>query len=159
MKTLWFPACCLVLLGVLSALGLGHWLQLHQQSRWVVQLPRTPRAVTVSPSPSAPTPILPPPKSVADTTALQELRQRIMQLESSNRQLQQQLAETNRDLLTLQFRVDTHSESFRPLPVAETSPIPAALPVDPAELQGMDNSDEEPALLPTRAIPVTEESR
>lgn len=37
------------------------------------------------------------------------------QLQRENRNLRDQVAETNRDLMELQFRVDTHSESFRPL--------------------------------------------
>ncbi len=41
--------------------------------------------------------------------------QLLKELVSQNRQLRDQVAETNRDLMELQFRVDTHSESFRPL--------------------------------------------
>ena len=53
-----------------------------------------------------------------DTTtlqALQEIVARLQELKSANTELQEQLEETNRDLSELQFRVDTHSESFRPL--------------------------------------------
>ena len=46
---------------------------------------------------------------------LQELKFENLELQGSNRALQDQLEETNRDLSELQFRVDTHSESFRPL--------------------------------------------
>jgi len=41
------------------------------------------------------------------------------ELRNQNRDLRDQMAETNRDLMKLEFRVDTHSESFRPLPVSE----------------------------------------
>ena len=41
------------------------------------------------------------------------------QLQRENRNLRDQVAETNRDLMELQFRVDTHSESFRPLPATQ----------------------------------------
>jgi chromosome segregation ATPase len=50
---------------------------------------------------------------------LQELKSENQNLHGVNENLQDQLAETNRDLSELQFRVDTHSESFRPL---RTSP-------------------------------------
>ena len=46
---------------------------------------------------------------------LQELKSANLELQGVNRDLQDQLEETNRDLSELQFRVDTHSESFRPL--------------------------------------------
>jgi hypothetical protein len=46
---------------------------------------------------------------------LQELKSENQNLHGVNDHLQDQLAETNRDLSELQFRVDTHSESFRPL--------------------------------------------
>ena len=44
---------------------------------------------------------------------------RKQRLGKSNESLRDQLAELNRDLMQLEFRVDTHSESFRPLPVNE----------------------------------------
>jgi hypothetical protein len=46
------------------------------------------------------------------------LRQ-IENLQNQNRDLLDQLAETNRELMKLEFRVDTHSSQFRPLPVTE----------------------------------------
>ncbi len=46
---------------------------------------------------------------------LQELKSENLELQGVNSELQDQLEETNRDLSELQFRVDTHSESFRPL--------------------------------------------
>ena len=46
---------------------------------------------------------------------LQEMKTENLELQGVNRDLQDQLEETNRDLSELQFRVDTHSESFRPL--------------------------------------------
>lgn len=61
-------------------------------------------------------------------------------LQNQNRDLLDQLAETNRDLMKLQFRVDTHSESFRPLPVSEDRPFTSL--------------DDELGVLPPRAEPV-----
>ena len=61
-------------------------------------------------------------------------------METQNRDLLDQVAETNRDLMKLEFRVDTHSESFRPLPVSEDQPFSSL--------------DEEIGVLPPRAEPV-----
>ena len=62
-------------------------------------------------------------------------------LQTQNRDLLDQLAETNRDLMKLEFRVDTHSESFRPMPVSEERRFTSV--------------DEEPGVLPPRAEPVS----
>ena len=62
------------------------------------------------------------------------------QLQNQNRDLLDQVAETNRDLMKLEFRVDTHSESFRPMPVTE-------------ELQST-SLEEDVGVLPPRAQPV-----
>ena len=47
------------------------------------------------------------------------LNQVLAELVALNRDLRNQVAETNRDLMELQFRVDTHSEQFRPLNLTE----------------------------------------
>lgn len=54
-----------------------------------------------------------------DKKTLDSLIDEIQRLGKSNETLRDQLAELNRDLMQLEFRVDTHSESFRPLPVSE----------------------------------------
>lgn len=54
-----------------------------------------------------------------DKKTLDSLVIEIQRLGKSNETLRDQLAELNRDLMQLKFRVDTHSESFRPLPVNE----------------------------------------
>ena len=54
-----------------------------------------------------------------DKKTLDSLVAEIQRLGKSNESLRDQLAELNRDLMQLEFRVDTHSESFRPLPVNE----------------------------------------
>jgi len=48
----------------------------------------------------------------------------IEQMHRSQDNLRDQVAETNRDLMELQFRVDSHSESFRPLRSTHESEIP-----------------------------------
>jgi len=52
---------------------------------------------------------------------LQELDSRNQELQGNNAELHEQLKETNRDFNELQFRVDTHSESFRPLKTSSRS--------------------------------------
>lgn len=47
------------------------------------------------------------------------LRQVLAELVEQNKYLRDQVAETNRDMMELQFRVDTHSEQFRPLKISE----------------------------------------
>ena len=61
---------------------------------------------------------------------LQGMVDQIESLSRENRQLREehsvlaeQVAEANRDLSQLQFRVDTHSESFRPLRISEDSAL------------------------------------
>ena len=58
----------------------------------------------------------------ATVEALQEIVARLRELKTENRDmhgviadLREQGAETNRDLSELQFRVDSHSQSFRPM--------------------------------------------
>ncbi len=86
--------------------------------------PATTLATTTT---AAPTP--------APTPAATDVDHRILNLvermQGEQLNLRDQLAEANRDLMELRFRVDTHSESFRPL---RTTPEPDAilLPPDPA---------------------------
>jgi len=49
----------------------------------------------------------------------------IEQMHRNQDNLRDQVAETNRDLMELQFRVDSHSESFRPLRATQESEVPA----------------------------------
>ena len=70
----------------------------------------------------------------------QSLVSRMESLQTQNRDLLDQLAETNRDLMKLEFRVDTHSASFRPLPVTEEQPFTSL--------------DTDIGVLPPRAEPV-----
>lgn len=62
-------------------------------------------------------------KEVSQAIASEEFYRKLItemnELRNQNRDLRDQMAETNRDLMKLEFRVDTHSESFRPLPVSE----------------------------------------
>lgn len=58
-------------------------------------------------------------QAVASEEFYRKLIAEMNELRNQNRDLRDQMAETNRDLMKLEFRVDTHSESFRPLPVSE----------------------------------------
>ncbi|MEM1085039.1 MAG: hypothetical protein AAGI48_13085 [Verrucomicrobiota bacterium] len=55
----------------------------------------------------------------AITGSESDLKRLLAELVTQNRYLRDQIAETNRDLMTLQFQVDTHSDQFRPLNVNE----------------------------------------
>lgn len=73
---------------------------------------------------------------------------RMESLQNQNRDMMNQVAETNRDMMNLNFRVDTFSDSFRPMPVGEA----------PVEMSYADASDSGdfggPGVLPPRAAPV-----
>lgn len=49
----------------------------------------------------------------------ERLIQELRNLRSENQALNNQIAETNRDIMKMQFQIDTHSESFRPLPASQ----------------------------------------
>ena len=65
-------------------------------------------------------------------------------LKNENRDLRDSMGETNRDVMKLAFRVDSHSESFRPLPTSEER--------DDTSFGG--NDDDFPGVLPPKANPV-----
>lgn len=93
-------------------------------------------------TPSAPATVLPTPAPDAHFEKLyQELCGKIKDIELQHRDLRDQIAETNRDVMNLQFRVDTHSASFRPMPVSEE--------------QTDDRPDKDFDVLPQRAVPVS----
>jgi septal ring factor EnvC (AmiA/AmiB activator) len=72
-----------------------------------------PAAAVVTPLPAAPAPAVDDSQREFFKSLLDELKA----VRKQNQELHDQVAETNRDLMELQFRVDTHSESFRPLKV------------------------------------------
>jgi hypothetical protein len=75
----------------------------------------------------------------------QGLLDEIRALRNENRNLTDQVAETNRDMMKMQFRLDTHSASFRPLPVSEDK--------QRGDVSGFPD-DDFPGVLPPRASPV-----
>ena len=138
MKTSTLPVICGVALAAMSAASLSHWWSVQQFIAAVdagVPIPSAPHRAP-PPEPALPkpallaaTPQLPSPKTTAPAPASHQkdfyeaLISKIDGLQTQNRDLLDQVAETNRDLMKLEFRVDTHSESFRPLPVTEDRPF------------------------------------
>ena len=157
MKASTLPVICTCALTAMSAAGFSHWWSIHQlvasmgpglirsaapaSQRPTTQPAATPRdpqlkapalATTATPQPTA--------VSNAQKAFYEAMLAKMEGLQNQNRDLLDQLAETNRDLMKLEFRVDTHSESFRPMPVSEDRPYTS--------------NDDEPGVLPPRAEPV-----
>ena len=155
------PTCCgLVLTAVLSA-GISHWWSVHQFTDLLenglpvapapATLPEDQEPVNHALAANDPTPAQMP-RVVAQGSQEQKefftaLVEKMNQMETQNRDLLDQLAETNRDMMKLQFRVDMNSEGFRPMPLAEDKPV-----------IGNNNLgtsiDNNPGVLPPRAEPV-----
>jgi methyl-accepting chemotaxis protein len=51
----------------------------------------------------------------ATVEALNEIVSVLRELKEENQDLREQVKEANRDLTEMQFRIDTHSKSFRPM--------------------------------------------
>jgi hypothetical protein len=159
MKSSTVPMICGLALAAMSAAGISHWWSVKQFVAAVENglpvLPPGKPATTTPPAESVPEKD-PAPAALAQAPAksnataqaadpsqkrfYEALVEKMERLQNQNRDLLDQMAETNRDLMKLEFRVDTHSESFRPLPVSE---------------ERIDTSFEEgPGVLPPRAEPV-----
>ena len=145
---------CGTALVAMSAAGFSHWWSVRTmasafQSGLTAPTGSQPvRKATAAPQPDSK---LPAQKAQPSAVAAQPdssqkkffeaLVQKMGAIENQNRDLVDQLAETNRDMMKLEFRVDTHSESFRPLPTSE----------EPADT----TYDDGPGVLPPRAEPVS----
>jgi len=164
MKSSFVPLVCSLALVAMLAAGATHWWSVHQlvagrasEAAPLAVAPAqaappapvaiaTPQhastaakpvvAVAIQPEPAAPRAesTVDPSQREFFTSLINELKE----VRKQNQELHDQVAETNRDLMELQFRVDTHSESFRPLKVASE---PATLE---SELNGV---------LPPKALP------
>lgn len=158
MRTPILPLFCGVAVAAMSAAGISHWWSVRQ---FVAALgPEISVSQPHSSAPQVPAPAVTAEAKPSQTPAKDEIAQKVAPaapdphqkqffeslvsrmegLQNQNRDLLDQLAETNRDLMKLQFRVDTHSESFRPLPVSEDRPFTSL--------------DDEIGVLPPRAEPV-----
>ena len=158
MKPATLPTLCSISLAAMVAAGASHWWSVNQ---WVsafpagppVQAERTARQASTEPivtpqtKPNSPALALkpdpsqkPPVADPAQKNFYEALIKKMENLQNQNQDLLDQMAETNRDVMKLEFRVDTHSESFRPMPVSEDR---------------LDTSfDSGPGVLPPRAEPV-----
>lgn len=145
------PFICGTLLTAMVAAGISHHWSV---GTFVANYPTTP-AVRISPAvPEAPKPFLVEQPTVAsvpsngNNPAQQEffasLLGELKNLKNENRDLRDLMGETNRDVMKLAFRVDTHSESFRPLPTSEERED-TSFGMDGEEFQGV---------LPPKASPV-----
>lgn len=157
MKTSIFPMICGFALTAMTAAVASHLWSLHQFSLVInSQLPTSlrthlavttlaaqPMAIATTDNRSASIASSPIPTQKPQQKEFYEaLIQKMASMENQNRDLLDQLAETNRDIMKLEFRVDTHSESFRPLPVSEAQPFSSL------------NTEPGIGVLPPRAEPV-----
>jgi len=157
MNTSTLPMICGVALATMCSAGLSHWWSVRQFVAAVdtglpignSPLPELPPAQTPVDSQEASNRLLadapsstPAPAASPDQQSFyQALIAKMENLQTQNRDLLDQMAETNRDVMKLEFRVDTHSESFRPLPVSEDRPLISSM-------------NDGPGVLPPRAEPV-----
>ncbi len=143
MKSNLAPTICGVALAALAAAGFSHWWSVNQFVSAVhgglpIGVPAAvpaaiPEMLAARPSPT--TPGEPAVQQIAANDAkpaaaktdatqkafFEALVARMEHIQNQNRDLLDQVAETNRDVMKLEFRVDTHSESFRPLVLSEDS--------------------------------------
>ena len=154
MKTTNLPLICGVALTAITTAGISHWWSVHQfvtaidLGLPVITSPAAAPSPAGMPSKTRPAkqPMLakkskatPTPSASPDQKDFYEaLITKMERLQNQNRDLLDQVAETNRDVMKLNFRVDTHSESFRPLPVTEDRPFATIF-------------DDSPGVLPPRA--------
>lgn len=154
MKPTTVPLICGIALAAISAAGFSHWWSIHTvaaafQSGIKVPGELSPvkkvnTALQIASQPPAQQPKTSVAAAELDATEkkfFEALVQKMSSIENQNRDLVDQLAETNRDVIQLGFRVDTHSESFRPLLINE----------EPSDT----TYEEGPGVLPPRAEPVS----
>ncbi len=152
---------CGTLLVAMMAAGVSHYWSVEN---FIADYPVSPaiRLVPIDNNASSPAidnriPKHPEAGNVPDTIAAQSpspdtpgneffsgLMDELRNLRNENRTLTNQIAETNRDVLKMQFQIDTHSESFRPMPTS-----------DDRDDRSQIYDEEYPSVLPPRAQPVT----
>ncbi len=150
------PMICGTLLAAMLGAGFSQY--------WSVQdlVARIPASSAVSPLPintryiiptPKPAPVLPPdlavapaPQSVdAQKEFFEGLLSEVRALRNENRNLIDQVAETNRDMINMNFRMDGYSSSFRPMPTSEDR--------NRGDMSSIPD-DDFPGVLPPRASPV-----
>jgi predicted RNase H-like nuclease (RuvC/YqgF family) len=153
MKTSAVPVICGTVLAAMSAAGISHWWSVNSfvslvdaglpVSSTVAPAPKPVEIPQAKPAVAAPIAQAPKhtkaPDEVSQTKFYEALLTKMESLQNQNRDLLDQVAETNRDVMKLEFRVDTHSESFRPMPLGE---------------ERATSFEDGPGVLPPRAEPV-----
>lgn len=169
MKASIVPASCGAALALMTSAVFSHWWAVRgfvgavESSTLALARPPSPTLAptlkpTLKPSPAPrstalPSPTIPPPVLATATPPGQQpqreffvsLVDEMKQLKRENSALRNQVAETNRDLMNLEFRVDTHSTQFRPLRVEDRAEDPEYL-TDPPIF------DDDPGVLPPRPV-------
>ncbi len=146
------PATCSLVLATLSGTALSHWWSRREFAASITTLHACSHAQPTQPTqPTQPAPASLVASQAATPVAAEKeffesLLHEMKQLKQANLALHDQMAETNRDLLQLEFRVDTQSASFRPLPVTES--------ISSLDTSSLDTSDTDPGVLPSRAVMV-----
>lgn len=150
------PIICGTLLTAMAAAGFSHYWSVQSLVAVAPILPNPVQSDPVAPSkpkserkfsealasrPKSPTPHT---KAHSQEAFFNELLTELKHLKNENRDLRDLMGETNRDVMKLAFRVDTHSESFRPLPTSEER--------DDTTFHFVEDSL--PGVLPPRAMPV-----
>ncbi|MEP4807797.1 MAG: hypothetical protein ABJM75_07420 [Luteolibacter sp.] len=150
------PLLCGTLLAAMMAAGVSHYWTVREV---VTRYPSAP-AILIHPAPpieKAADPVKkivapparelaaapPAPGSEAERQFFEGLLAEVKALRNENKNLNDQVGETNRDIMQMGFRLDTYSESFRPLPVQERY-----------EDTTFGAEPEYPGVLPPRATPV-----
>lgn len=148
------PMICGTLLVAMMAAGMGHFWSVRE---FTSRYPTTPAsrilpAENVIPETRDNSSLPPladvsaPEENTARKEFFEELLSEVRALRNENKNLIDQVAETNRDMMKMEFRLDTHSESFRPLPTSEERD-------DTSSFEG--EYDDLPGVLPPRATPVS----
>ena len=138
MKPTTVPILCGATLVAMSTAGICHWWSVSQFVAAVhagVPVDSPPASAAPSSSPVGPQTVQPslvahapktseptPTTDASQKQFYEALISKMEGLQNQNRDLLNQVAETNRDMMNLKFRVDTFSDSFRPMPVSEDRP-------------------------------------
>jgi hypothetical protein len=135
MKAIFVPFLCAVALATMAGAGVQHWLLVRSQvaSPTHPAAPAPPASATAPDSLPTTGPATAPAATAVDPelaarldrviAGQEKLMERLTQIDRQNTDLRDQVAETNRDLMELQFRVDSHSESFRPLRTTQSNSL------------------------------------
>lgn len=150
MNANFIPSLCAGALLLMCGAGATHFIGVQQQVKLhaalAKQTPAAQKSATESPASAAPNTTAPVVAAITQALAasqqpqsdpaLKELTKDLLselrKISRENQNLRDQVAETNRDLMEMQFRLDTHSQSFRPLRGQEATEPAAPLNSTPA---------------------------